>query len=112
MSIKGRATTMGECFLEDFRMNSRTLYLVTILVGFGAFVNFVVTSPLDISTEASSDITDIMVNCKHSDYRTYIQCLKRYKRQPNDNVEAIGLTQYKYAFFFNKTISRLSSQIV
>ncbi|XP_078032898.1 uncharacterized protein LOC144467813 [Augochlora pura] len=65
-------------------MDPRSLSVVVILVSFVVLVTFVDAKPAVPSEASSFDAESIILDCKHSDYRTYIQCLKRHKRYPHD----------------------------
>ncbi|XP_033334398.2 uncharacterized protein LOC117225177 [Megalopta genalis] len=61
-------------------MDPRTFIFVVIFVGFGIFINIVITNPIAVPEEISSDIIKILLDCKHSNNETYMACYKREKR--------------------------------
>ncbi|XP_076651125.1 uncharacterized protein LOC143358108 [Halictus rubicundus] len=61
-------------------MDPRVLFLVIIFVGFGTFINVVITNPTAASKRISSDIVKLLQDCKLSNSVTFTECLRRLKR--------------------------------
>ncbi|XP_043597402.1 uncharacterized protein LOC122574190 [Bombus pyrosoma] len=61
-------------------MQPRTFCFITVFVGYTVFVYSALGTPVAVTEAATSEEQKILLDCQHSDYRTYIKCLRRQKR--------------------------------
>lgn len=67
------------------KMQSRTACIVTVLVGWVVFAVLDLGGPVAVAETTDKDEHKILSDCKHSDYRTYVQCLIRHRRHHGSN---------------------------
>ncbi|XP_071862433.1 uncharacterized protein [Bombus fervidus] len=61
-------------------MQPRTFCFIAVFVGYTVFVYSALGTPVAVTEAATSEEQKILLDCQHSDYRTYIKCLRRQKR--------------------------------
>ncbi|CAL7948337.1 unnamed protein product [Xylocopa violacea] len=68
-------------------MRSRVYCFIAIFVGYAAVVHFENATLLAVAEAPKEEEHKVLVDCHQTDYRSYIECLKRQKRQyhPHDD---------------------------
>ncbi|KAG7198673.1 hypothetical protein KM043_006028 [Ampulex compressa] len=61
-------------------MELRTFCRIALFVGIVTIVALVDANPVSVTEASTSEEQKVLLECQHSDYRTYIKCLKRQKR--------------------------------
>ncbi|KAK1135669.1 hypothetical protein K0M31_000255 [Melipona bicolor] len=63
-------------------MQPRTFcFIAFVFIGYAVFAYPALATPVAVTEAAMSEEQKVLVDCQNSDYRTYIKCLRRHKRQ-------------------------------